>query len=36
MIKPKDMLLMLSSDPVLSEVAREVEDQTTQMINEAR
>ncbi|MFZ9233231.1 MAG: DUF302 domain-containing protein [Hylemonella sp.] len=36
MIKPKDMLAMLSSDPVLTAVAREVEDKTTLMINEAR
>jgi len=35
MIKPKDMLAMLSSDPVLTAVAREVEDKTTLMINEA-
>jgi len=36
MIKPKDMLAMLSSDPALTAVAREVEDKTTLMINEAR
>lgn len=36
MIRPKDMLLMLSSDPALAQVAQEVEDKTTQMINEAK
>ncbi len=36
MIKPQDMLAMLSKDPVLDQVAREVEEKTTLMINEAR
>lgn len=36
MIRPKDMLLMLSSDPALAQVAQEVEDKTTQMIDEAK
>lgn len=36
MIKPKDMLALLSQDPALAPVAQEVEDKTTLMINEAR
>lgn len=36
MIKPTDMLAMLSSDPALSQVAREVDAKTTQMIDEAK
>lgn len=36
MIKPTDMLAMLSKDPALSQVAREVDDKTTQMIDEAK
>lgn len=36
MIKPTDMLAMLSQDPALSQVAREVDDKTTQMIDEAK
>lgn len=36
MIKPIDMLSMLSKDPALSQVAREVEEKTTLMIDEAK
>jgi uncharacterized protein (DUF302 family) len=36
MIKPTDMLAMLSKDPALSQVAQEVDDKTTQMIDEAK
>jgi uncharacterized protein (DUF302 family) len=36
MIKPTDMLAMLSQDPVLAQVAREVDEKTTLMINEAQ
>lgn len=36
MIKPTDMLAMLSRDPALSQVAQEVDDKTTQMIDEAK
>jgi uncharacterized protein (DUF302 family) len=36
MIPPKQMLSMLSKNPVLSEVAQEVEAKTIQMIEEAR
>lgn len=36
MIKPTDMLSMLSKDPTLIQVAREVDEATTRMINEAR
>ena len=36
MIKPTDMLAMLSQDPVLGQVAREVDEKTTLMINEAK
>ena len=36
MIKPTDMLSMLSQDPALSQVAREVDEKTTLMINEAK
>ena len=36
MIKPANMLAALSQDPALAQVAREVEDQTTAMINEAK
>lgn len=36
MIKPLDMLSMLSADPALVAVAREVEQITTLMINEAK
>lgn len=36
MIKPVDMLSMLSKDPALSQVAREVEEKTTLMIDEAK
>jgi uncharacterized protein (DUF302 family) len=36
MIKPTDMLAMLSKDPALSQVAKEVDDKTTQMIDEAK
>ena len=35
MIKPADMLAMLSKDPALSQVAKEVDEKTTLMINEA-
>ncbi len=36
MIKPKDMLALLSQDPALAQVAQEVDDKTTLMINEAK
>jgi len=36
MIKPTDMLAMLSQAPALTQVAREVEEKTTLMINEAQ
>ena len=36
MIKPLDMLSMLSKDPALTQVAKEVEEKTTLMINEAK
>jgi len=36
MIRPKDMLSMLSSLPALAQVAQEVEDKTIQMIDEAK
>lgn len=36
MIKPTDMLAMLSKDPALAQIAREVDEKTTLMINEAR
>ena len=36
MIRPADMLSALSKDPVLSEVAEEVEAKTIQMIDEAK
>lgn len=36
MIKPTDMLAMLSSEPALAQVAREVDEKTTRMIDEAR
>ena len=36
MIKPVDMLAMLSKDPALAQIAREVEDKIVLMINEAR
>lgn len=36
MIKPADMLAMLSRDPALSQVAKEVDEKTTLMINEAK
>lgn len=36
MIKPLDMLSMLSQDPALTQVAQEVENKTTQMIDEAK
>lgn len=36
MIKPTDMLAMLSKDPALSQVAKEVDEKTTLMIDEAR
>ncbi len=36
MIKPLDMLTMLSQDPALTQVAKEVEEKTTLMINEAK
>ncbi len=36
MIKPTDMLAMLSQDPALNQVAREVDEKTTLMINEAK
>ena len=36
LIKPVGMLTALSHDPALLQVAREVEDKTMQMVNEAR
>jgi uncharacterized protein (DUF302 family) len=36
MIKPMDMLSLLSKDPALSQVAKEVEEKTMLMINEAK
>lgn len=36
MIKPTDMLAMLSKDPAMSQVAQEVDAATTLMINEAK
>lgn len=36
MIKPKDMLGLLSKDPALNQVAQEVEEKTMLMINEAK
>ena len=36
MIKPTDMLAMLSQDPALSQVAKEVDEKTTLMIDEAK
>lgn len=36
MIKPTDMLAMLSQDPALAQAAREVDEKTTLMIDEAR
>lgn len=36
MIRPQQILAMLSTDPVLAGIASEVERQTTQMIEEAR
>lgn len=36
MIKPTEMLAMLSQDPALRQVAQEVDDKTTLMINEAK
>ncbi len=36
MIKPTDMLAMLSQDPALTQVAKEVDEKTTLMIDEAR
>lgn len=36
MIKPTDMLAMLSKDPALNQVAREVDEKTTLMIDEAK
>jgi hypothetical protein len=36
MIKPMDMLSLLSKDPALTQVAKEVEEKTMQMINEAK
>lgn len=36
MIKPTDMLALLSQDPALAQVAREVDEKTTLMINEAQ
>jgi uncharacterized protein (DUF302 family) len=36
MIRPKDMLAMLSNHPALAQVAQEVEDKTIQMIDEAK
>lgn len=36
MIKPADMLALLSQDATLTQVAREVEDKTMLMINEAK
>lgn len=36
MIRPTEMLAMLSQDPALAQVAREVDEKTTLMIDEAR
>jgi len=36
MIKPMDMLSLLSKDPALNQVAKEVEEKTMLMINEAK
>lgn len=36
MIKPADMLAMLSKDPTLAQVAKEVDEKTTLMIDEAK
>lgn len=36
MIKPTELLAMLSKDPALSQVAKEVDEKTTLMINEAK
>lgn len=36
MIKPQDMLSLLSKDPALNQVAKEVEEKTMLMINEAK
>jgi uncharacterized protein (DUF302 family) len=36
MIKPMDMLSLLSKDPALTQVAKEVEEKTMLMINEAK
>jgi uncharacterized protein (DUF302 family) len=36
MIKPVDMLAMLSQDPALAQVAKEVEEKTLLMVNEAK
>jgi uncharacterized protein (DUF302 family) len=36
MIKPTDMLSLLSKDPALTQVAKEVDEKTTLMINEAK
>jgi uncharacterized protein (DUF302 family) len=36
MIKPVDMLAMLSQDPTLAQIAREVEEKMLQMVAEAR
>lgn len=36
LIKPEQMLMSLSSDPQLKAVAREVEEQTIQMVDEAK
>ncbi len=36
MIKPSDMLAMLSQDPALTQVAKEVDEKTTLMIDEAK
>ena len=36
MIKPMDMLSLLSKDPALTQVAKEVDEKTTLMINEAK
>ncbi|MDH5709641.1 MAG: DUF302 domain-containing protein [Hylemonella sp.] len=36
MIKPADMLAMLSKDPTLAQIAKEVDEKTTLMIDEAK
>lgn len=36
LIKPAQMLSVLSQDPVLAQVAREVEDETMRMVDEAK